>query len=476
MTTHKKTTLIAILLVLVGGAGLVACGGPDPIPVYVTPTPVVEPTATTAPPPIEPDTTLVNALVAQYTITPQPTPPAPPPGVTYGPIVGTDYTPEPLHTALPPTVSVQLCRVIVSAPQVSLYSAPDLTSPITGAASEREKLVVSQVTTDAGGTRWAGTSGGWLPLVEGGAVTAELDSIRACEILSGNTPQTTLLGLHVLNGTKSDAVLSFVRRMLAAGYPVGTVKGLNDSEDLLNEIKRISPQTVIVYRSLLSGEGLRDCPSDFRDTTDPAATARRWLSGLKPYWDRVDADYYEVMNECGATLETITQFSIEAMKIADEQGRCLLLFSFPGGNPDMQAFNQLLPAYQYALDHPCASGRHHGIALHAYSLEDDRMVSESDVWIALRHRIIYQRLLLMLPAAAELPVYLTEVGIGGGTIMPPCDMIIQDALQFTYELEEDPYVKGFHLWSVGTGAQWYDISPCLPELADRLILYYTFSG
>ena len=55
-----------------------------------------------------------------------------------------------------------------------------------------------------------------------------------------------------------------------------------------------------------------------------------------------------------------------------------------------------------------------------------------------------------------------------------CGLIIRDALQYTYQLEEDPYVKGFHLWNVGSGAQWYDIMSCLPDLADALIRYYTF--
>ena len=87
---------------------------------------------------------------------------------------------------------------------------------------------------------------------------------------------------------------------------------------------------------------------------------------------------------------------------------------------------------------------------------------------------VHERLLLSLPAAANLPVYITEMGIGGGTIMPGCGLIIRDALQYTYQLEEDPYVKGFHLWNVGSGAQWYDITSCLPDLADALIRYYTF--
>jgi len=471
MMIMTRTRLAWLLIALAGVVALAACGGEKPIAVYVTPTPL-PPTLT--PTVANPTPAAVAMQPTDPAITPLPTPLPPPPGVNFGPITGPQYTPEPLHTALPPTVSVQPCRARVIAPGVQLYAAPEFTAQVVRMTAAREWLPVNQVTRDAAGNQWAGTPEGWLPLDQDGQVFAELAALRACEILRGQEPATTLLGLHVLNGTSHDQVISFVRTMQAAGFPVGTIKGLNGAEQTLADVEAISPQTVTVYRSLLTADGMTDCPADIFDEPDPVMTARRWLAGLEPHWSQVDADYYEFINECPAPMSWLAAFSIEAMKIANEQGRCLLLFSFPGGNPDMQTFNDLLPAYQYALEHPCAPGRTHGIALHAYSMEDTRLVSESDVWVALRHRVLRERLLLTLPEAADLPVYITELGIGGGTLMPGCEMIIRDALQYTYQLEEDPYVKGFHLWSVGTGAQWYDITPCLPDLADALIRYYTF--
>lgn len=433
--------------------------------VYVTPTPQAVAQANPSP----------DALVAQHTTTPLPTPEIKP-GVNYGPITGPNYTPEPLHTALPPVVSERACPAIVAVPSVSLYAEPNTTSQVVGSATERNRLPVSQLFTAPDGGEWANTSTGWLLLKDATATYALLDSMRSCDILLGNTPRSTLMGLHVVNGTQTESVLGFVRRMADAGLPLSTVKGLNDTEAMLNEIEVISPQTVTVYRSLLTPDGIYDCPQEIIDVggnyPDPVATARKWISGLEGSWNGVNADYFEFINECPAPLDWISTFSIEAMRMANEQGRCLLLFSFPGGNPDMASFEQLLPAYQYALDNPCASGRTHGIALHAYSLEDNRLTSESDVWIAFRHRILYERLLLTLPPAADLPVYITEMGIGGGTIMPGCEAIIKDTLQYTYQVEEDPYVKGFHLWSVGTGVQWYDITPCLGQLGDALLTYY----
>jgi len=473
-----KRPIFLTCLVLAAALTLVACGGkPTPIAVYVTPTPVVVPSATPTAADAQ-DASRGTALVSlpgQQGITPQPTPPPPPPGVTFGPITGPEYTPEPLHTALPPTVAVRPCSVMVTAPQVELRAAPGAGAQVTATASERQHLTVAQVTADSAGVRWAQTPQGWLPLLQNGAAVAELADLWDCQVLLGERPVKTLLGLHVLNGTRYDEVLQLVQRLKDAGIPMGTIKGLNGTEALLNEVKRISPETVTVYRSLLTADGLADCPKDIRELPDPVYTAQRWLAGLESHWSQVNADYYEYMNECPAPPDWIAQFSIEAMRIANAQGRCLLLFSFPGGNPDMQYFNQLLPAYQYAVDHECQPGRKNGIAIHAYSLQDDKLVSESDVWVALRHRIFEERLATLLPAAVDLPVYITELGIGGGTILPPCDMIVRDAMQFTYELEEDPYVKGFHLWSVGTGAQWYDITPCLPQLGDALINYYTFA-
>jgi hypothetical protein len=475
MKMHPKSRLILLSVILLGALGLAACSNPKPIAVYITPTPALTDQPLPTPSGSTPGSAQINAQPTEHQITPLPTPLPPPPGVTWGPVVGSNNTPEPLHTPLPAEVSVRPCVATVTVLELPLYQSPNKSATIIRSAAEREKLVVNQITTDSAGNQWADTPEGWLTLKAGGVKTAQLNGLRSCEILLGHDPNTTLLGLHVLNDRSRDEVLALVQRMVDAGHPLGTLKGLNGTEDLLNEAKRISPQTVIVYRSILSPDGVGDCPADIREQPDPAATAQRWLAGLKPYWDQVNADYYELMSECPAPLNWIASFSIDAMKIANEQERCLLLFSFPGGNPDMQVFNDLLPAYQYAVEHPCQPGRTHGIALHAFSLQDDQLVSESDVWVALRHRILYQRLLLVLPEAANLPVYLTEVGIGGATFLPPCDTVVRDALQFTYELEEDPYVKGFHLWNVGSGEQWYDITPCLPALGDALIAYYSGS-
>jgi hypothetical protein len=290
----------------------------------------------------------------------------------------------------------------------------------------------------------------------------------------------TLMGLHVLNGTQREPILALVQRMAATNHPMGTIKGLNGSEQLLAEVKQVSPYTVTVYRSLLTAEGMRDCPAALEENPnnppDPAQTARTWIDGLQPHWNAVSADYYEVINECNAPTEWLSSFFIEAMKIAEEQGRCILLFSLPGGNPEPHEFEKLLPALRYALDHPCASGRYHGLSLHAYSMQDQLLLSEADPAFSLRHRMFYERILPQLPNVTDLPVYITEAGIGGGTYMlwqqQTCESIVRDIVQYTIALEQDPYIKGFHWWSVGSGTDWFDVTPCLSMIGDAVLNYY----
>lgn len=444
---------------------LLACGdNPTPILVYVTPTPADTtgpiinnapaentPTVTDAPP--------ADTLVAQHSTS------TPTPGPYFGPIIGNSYTPEPLHTPLPATVSERLCPVIISAPLVSLYESPDFASNTVGTATERQRLVVAALSDDK---TWASTANGWLPLVDAnGTPQANLDSMRACDILLGNQAAVTLAGLHLFNGGRPDEVLDFVQQMLDSGHPLGTIKGLNNTESLLNEVKRISPQTVVVYHSLRPEQ----CPPELTESDDPVQAAQTYIQDVQPAWDQVNADFYQIIT-CQTSMEWNAQYAIEAMRLANEQERCLLLFTFPVGGPDLTIFPGLYPAYRYAVEHPCAPGRTHGIAMTARSLSNDSLASEADIWVTFRHRLLYEHLLADVPEAANLPLYYTEFGIGGGTIMPSCDTIIRDVLQYSYQLEEDPYVKGFHTWNVSKGEQWYDITPCLDDLATALITYY----
>jgi hypothetical protein len=76
----------------------------------------------------------------------------------------------------------------------------------------------------------------------------------------------------------------------------------------------------------------------------------------------------------------------------------------------------------------------------------------------------------------NVPVFITEWGQGGGTYITDqtisCADVVRDVLQYTYQLEEDPYVVGFHLWSVGSGTIWRDLTSCLDMIGPALLQYY----
>lgn len=450
-----------------GGGALAALPTPTPSPVVPSPTPSQPPLPAATQ---TPDPSLVQ--VAQN----QPTPTFPP-DVNFGPITGAEYTPLPRYTPLPNEVSNRPCQVTIVASQVNLYASPDPASEVRGTMGAGQVFDVLDVFTTPGGVQWANTPVGWVLLSDQGAELARLAALQSCEVMANHEVRTTLLGLHVLNWTANVEVLTLVRRLANAGVPLGTVKGLNGTEDLLQQIEEISPDTVTVYRSLYNDEGEYSCPPGYEALPDPVATAQEWYASLQDAWSRVNADYYELTNECQpSSMEWFAQFSIESMRLANEQGRCLILFSFSGGQPQVEVYQQLKPAYEYALATECQPGRHHAIAFHAYSLEDTLPLSETDVWVGFRHRIMTQEMQKVLPQADQLPVYITEAAAGRGMYsvrsVMSCSDIARDMVRYTYQLEGDPYVKGFHIFSVGGESAWLDLAPCLPEIGDALLTYY----
>ena len=191
---------------------------------------------------------------------------------------------------------------------------------------------------------------------------------EATEFVMPTVPfvQQTLMGLHLVVGAQKEPVVVLAERLRDIGWPLGTLKGTSGTEDILNAVERVSPGTTTVFRSLETPWGLIDCPNE---ASDPVAEARHWMGALRPYWAGVQSDYYEVVNECEPPVDWAVAFALEAMRIANTQGQCLLLFSFAPGHPEPEYFEQLLPVYQYALDNPCQPGRYHGIALHAYAVD-----------------------------------------------------------------------------------------------------------
>ena len=403
------------------------------------------------------------------------------PTLGFGPVIGSDYaSPTPQATPIPSDLHPPACYATVLAAELPIHSEPNAQSAQTGTVYTQNRLPITALHTTATSDQWGATSNGWLPLTQNQTTHAQLDAVRACELLNTNRPlKSTSFGLHLVNSTGAAEIMSLVQRLQANGITLGTIKGINGTEQLLNSVKSASPDTIVVYRSLYATNSVGDCPNlDGIDPSNVAAftiVAERWITGLEPIWRGVNADYYELMNECGGTLEQQTLFSIEAMKFANAQSRCLLLYAFSAGQPQIEEATILLPAIEYAAQNPCQPGRYHGIAVHNYGVEGDTLLSEASEWLALRHRKLYTELVTRFPPTVNIPFFITEAGPGGGggfMNTPRCEDMIVDVVQYSHQLEQDPYVWGFHEWSFGAGTVWWDLTPCLEGIGSALIGYY----
>lgn len=394
----------------------------------------------------------------------------------FGPAIGPDYvSPTPRATPIPSDLHPLPCQVTVLAAELPLYSEPNALAAQIGTVASQNRLQVSDLVTDVNGDQWVAGGGGWLPLTLNQTELAHLDEVRACALLAAGRPlRSTAFGLHMINATEGGQVINLVQLLQANGITLGTIKGINHTEQLLNSVKAMSPDTVVVFRSLYTTNSASDCP--VLDRSDDFATlARNWITSLQPIWDGVDADYYEVMNECGSSVERQTLFSVEAMKVANELGYCVLLYGFSAGQPQIDEVDTLLPAIEYAAQNPCQPGRYHGISVHNYGEEGDTLLSEASEWLALRHRKLHETIVARVPSAVHIPFFITEAGPGGGggfMNTPRCEDVYLDVVQYSYLLEQDPYVWGYHLWSFGAGTIWWDLTPCLDGIGAALIGYY----
>jgi len=113
--------------------------------------------------------------------------------------------------------------------------------------------------------------------------------------------------------------------------------------------------------------------------------------------------------------------------------------------------------------------------MHAYTPNEAGRLSEASVWLAFRHRLVYDFLKQYIPNVTDVPVYYTEAGQGNGYTIESCEDITIDAIQYIYQLEEDPYVKGVNLWNVGTipNVAWVDLTECLGTIGSALVDYYS---
>lgn len=360
-------------------------------------------------------------------------------------------TPTPEVTTLPPITPGpgKSCALKVSISAIRVRSQPSASAPQVGTIAQAYEFDAVQFSTSAD-YLWARHSTGWSAIRDNRSGTWWVDASQdasLCQDVPGwppglDPPRVIVrVGIHALPSANGGALAPLLPYL-------GTVKGV-DNAGILRQAKAANPRIVTVFRSWNAG----DCPP-------LGMPPGGWIDHLAQTWQHVDADYFEPMNECPYNHDA--DYTIRMMQRANTLGYCMLLWAFPVGTPEIDYWRSLTPAMDYALEHECQPGRHHGIALHAYRMAHPL----SDVWLFSRYLTLYAA----IPAKYRaLDLYFTELGPDYENENAPVDCgALVSAVRWAQNTYRDGLVDGFHLWSAGPGTQWRDITPCVPALVAAL--------
>ena len=277
-------------------------------------------------------------------------------------------------------------------------------------------------------------------------------------------------GLHILQVANGGLISQY-----AGAFQ--TFKCLNGTEAICLALKRQNPSVTIVFRSLHVQDGMRDCPN-VAEWYSPSI----WWNKLRPYLPD-GFDYYEVINECGAPYDDYAQmakFHIEVAKMANREGKAILAFSFPAGNPPLPAWSALLEYLKWADANPLPNGRRNGVAWHTafyapagIPLRPNSWINNA--WVAGRDLLIRDYLKANHNydlAGFRGPIYVTEIGVRDGYSGDWNDTWTCGQLQQMWAatkaeyLARHPWITGWHYWNIGgSGTRWSNDEPCLAQLA-----------
>lgn len=294
-------------------------------------------------------------------------------------------------------------------------------------------------------------NGGWIALWYQGEELARLDDSDACfelpiQYAEGRPPST--FGLHLIF-TASDRVLDLPQ--------LGMLKGTDGTEWIMRAAHARRPDVLLVWRNL-SAEGLgwRDCPAGW-GSGNGAAVADAWWHAQYTTWQARGligvVDYFEVINECGYGGEAWeTAFWLRILDDARLAGVCVAAFSDSYGTPEIAQFAARRPILEAMLAQECAPGRHPAVAIHIYEGVD------GGIWTFGRWRLFLALAGLQFEA---LPFIVSEYSYGTGEAPVNCDAFWNDWKRADAEFAKFPEIWAVANYSVGSGTQWLDLTPCL---------------
>ena len=272
-----------------------------------------------------------------------------------------------------------------------------------------------------------------------------------------------------------------VFRLLETGN-VALIKTLEHDVNFVSDLKKLSPNTLIVGRPTFLGQ------ADL-DNLDPLSAARDFVERLLPLAgdDRRRAAYagWEAFNEPTPTnpeqMKRLADFEAERTRLLAAQDIRSVVGNFGTGQPPLE----LWPDFRPALEAVKAHGGYLG--LHEYSAPDiwfgtgknpsQATAARTDEgWLTLRYRKVYHNYLE--PAGLAVPLLITECGVDGlvqnrpgpvghgwrdfvtywganlGMGYDGAGNYIEQLAWYDAELRLDDYVKGAAIYALATSGGW----------------------
>jgi len=477
----KRVFWFAIILLAAGCTAVVEVNVTPSLPTVVSLTPSeqaktltptlaqAEPSSTaTLLPPTTTATLTPSTVIATLYNTAVPMPPTWTPSTTPT-ITATALTPTPETMLDTPTPVLTLAPTLPPPDEAICYAGaiyglnirnqPSTNGQVVGYMGAGTRFEVVALNVVNSNQEWGQlTNGNWVAL-KYNTELARLEDKPACWELPG--AYTMRAGMHVLMGDGSTSVLNFPDDMQV-------MKCLDGSFDVCDEWKRQNPSGVTICRSLHTTWGMKDCP-------DP------WMYDSPSIWQdglifHPGCDYYEIMNECGPPPGGYSQLATWSIAMAqyveEETGSPMLAFSFPPGNPTIEAWGDLLPYLRWVAENPLPDGRYHGVATHSSSYVTFNPPPDAtwlnDLWLAQREVVACDYLANFGFDCVSWPgVWAhTEIGLHDGYAGTwrndwTCEQVA-DAYKTTIATMQNTGIVDMILWwNVGKISKWSSVHDCL---------------
>ena len=281
--------------------------------------------------------------------------------------------------------------------------------------------------------------------------------------------------------------------LLATGN-VALVKTLEVDPNFVTEIKRLSPNTVLVAR-------YDPLPLPDLDNWNPEEAARQFVELVLPIAtdpQRLAAiDAWESFNEpIPQTVDQMARlavFEAERTRLLAAAGIRSCVGNFATGQPPLELWPAFYPALQAVKENDGFLGLHEYSAPYmwfgsgTHQLEEDGNEGDEG-WLTLRYRKVYRDYLE--PAGLAVPLLITETGIDGlvagrpgpqgggwkdfvnfwweeGKVSTTAEgFYVEQLAWYDGEMQRDDYVKGASIYTLAGPAGWqsYEIHGPVAEI------------